>query len=41
MLRWSSARMLQRYLHMDKKAKKAQGEFLEEFKPGRVQSGVQ
>ncbi|HXY06427.1 MAG TPA: site-specific integrase [Terriglobales bacterium] len=40
MLRWSSARMLQRYVH-PRKARKAQGEFLRQFKPGRVQAGVQ
>ena len=41
MLRWSSIDMLQRYAHMGKKARRAQGEFLEQFKPGRVQQRVQ
>jgi integrase len=41
MLRWSSVTMLQRYAHVSKKARQAQGEFLEQFKPGRVQPRVQ
>ena len=41
MLRWSSITMLQRYAHVSKKARQAQGEFLEQFKPGRVQERVQ
>jgi integrase len=41
MLRWSSARMLQRYLHMGKKAKKAQGKYLGQIMGKGVQPGVQ
>jgi len=36
MLRQSDVKMAMHYAHLDKKAWKAQGEFLEEFLPKRV-----
>jgi integrase len=41
MLRWSSTRMLQRYVHPEKKARRAQGEFLKRMNGKRVRGRVQ
>jgi len=41
MLRWSSTRMLQRYVHPAKKTRRAQGEFLKRMNGKRARRRVQ